>query len=1109
MVHDPDPAHGIREAPPDSPIRLPAEGTDAAQSVPMTPEEPPAWLDTVDMILAGLVVVLSFLLGSFAATNSDVWMQLASGRLLSEGGFEFGVDPFSVATEATKDRPAQYWVHHSWLFSWLLYQLYTTFGGPTLVVLKALAFVLLVVLMFRVRFAGTNRWLQMICVLLAALAISHRLLLQPTVVSFLFMGVTLYLLHRAGVFRAADTEGEASPRALWLLPPLFCLWANLDNWFVLGPFVVGMCAVAAGVLRLVKLPRPVPGTTLTLVFLVGLAACLVNPFHVHVFQLPPELAYVVLRLTDPLGVPLPEFLVAGGRALQNLQFGEPQSTMWLSPLSPRYFQNQGLGLNVAGMAFYPLLLLGLIAFVLQAMSSGRPGAPILQACRFAPWLGLAVLAVMNYRIIPFFAAVAGPLTAMTLSESMGWQRSLRAQSIAVRRWGAAKAIRIVSVVFVLLLFFLAWPGWLHGPADFAAQHRVAWDVPIDPSYRAAAERLAARKPPGPGGNVFNFSADLGNYGAWFAPGVKHFIDYRYNLYPEATETFIKVRQALTDRTKKAQTWQKVFLEHGIDYVALTNFATSPGVGTWLLEPQTWALQYGDNKAMVFAWAGKDRRWEGDLLQERWRALAFGDVPPEYRAPREGPVPPLEPPGFWTLYWHGPQPTPPAVQEVYLKVMYYQLAAQRWLPMAEATSIVGDYLAAAVMTAGVPGTVDPAVPWLATWGTVRALLSPARNPNAQPFMRGQDQGPPAVPVLMVRLARQAVAENPQEHRAYLALADAYKTLWKSQEDYWVTYAGYNPSNLRTRVRQMQTLTATYNAAVLKPTDPDLHITLAEAFLQQHYLDLALTHLRQAEQALMQQRPTGKEQIDAQLKNQALLKQRTDMIAAEVERRQRDFERASAGMKGMQKFYVLTQAAYRTLDKENRERFDQRGYGLPGLALKLLNEMPDSELEPRDQLERLRGMLYLMLTTGRAAEVADVLPGWHDKLGPYYHELNVYLAGTLGNYPELQKSLDELARSALRGEMEAARMIAVSTVAYPVQGLGPVLMGLGLAGNVLQTSLAQELDMRTFQAIAALEVGDTRQARDLLDDVVRRADGQVEFVDLPVARRYRELLHAAAK
>ncbi len=127
----------------DSPITnsLPAEpaaappAAPAAKKVPLSPEQLRARLARLDAVLIVLVVVEAFLLASFAATNSDLLQYLAVGRLLVEGKYQFGVDPFTFTTEGV------YWANHSWLFGLIAYGLYSipSIGGAILVIFKARA----------------------------------------------------------------------------------------------------------------------------------------------------------------------------------------------------------------------------------------------------------------------------------------------------------------------------------------------------------------------------------------------------------------------------------------------------------------------------------------------------------------------------------------------------------------------------------------------------------------------------------------------------------------------------------------------------------------------------------------------------------------------------------------------------------------------------------------------------------------------------------------------------------------------------------------------------------------------------------------------------------
>src|SRR5713226_3406878 len=96
-----------------------------------------------DLVLTALVIVFAFLAASFVARNSDLWMHLATGRLLANGQYVFRPDPFSYTTEGV------YWANHAWLFDLGLFLCYHTLGGASVVVLKAIGVAALAGLMLR------------------------------------------------------------------------------------------------------------------------------------------------------------------------------------------------------------------------------------------------------------------------------------------------------------------------------------------------------------------------------------------------------------------------------------------------------------------------------------------------------------------------------------------------------------------------------------------------------------------------------------------------------------------------------------------------------------------------------------------------------------------------------------------------------------------------------------------------------------------------------------------------------------------------------------------------------------------------------------------------
>jgi tetratricopeptide (TPR) repeat protein len=375
-------------------------------------------LGRLEMGLVALVLLLAFCLGSFAVKNSDFWMHLAAGRDLVHGTYKpwTGEDPYAYTTQAP--HATVFWVNHAWLFDGLLYVLYSlpSVGEPAVVILKALLAVALAAVLLQIRRPGQGLWIPAVFTGLALLAVSPRLLLQPACVSFLFLGLTLWLLQPRPSAQSGRGEGRDLPDRLWLLPPLFFLWVNLDAWFLLGPLTValylggeilqGVLASAAEEQDATRRDRP---TRLALVLLVGVVACLLNPHLVRAFTLPPELSFAqpVAELT------------------QDREF----ATYFFSPLNSLYF-SRNVGGNVAGVAFLPLALLGVASFLLPLLFPGR-GRHKVHWWRVLIWLAFALLAAYRWHALPFFAVVAGPIAALNFQD---WSACLREQAEAPLGW---------------------------------------------------------------------------------------------------------------------------------------------------------------------------------------------------------------------------------------------------------------------------------------------------------------------------------------------------------------------------------------------------------------------------------------------------------------------------------------------------------------------------------------------------------------------------------------------------------------------------------------------------------------------------------------------------
>ena len=169
---------------------------------------------------AGLLSLVITVL-PFAETGS--WAQLALGRVITAHGIP-STEPFSYL-------PAiQPWVAAGWLRGVLLAGLVGA-GGATLASLAlgiaTSAGLVLAALSVRPTARVPAAWLA--AGVLAGALVARSFLLGGVPIMVLGTGAVLYVVARAR---------ENNDRLLWLLPPIFLLWANLDGSFVTGLAIV-------------------------------------------------------------------------------------------------------------------------------------------------------------------------------------------------------------------------------------------------------------------------------------------------------------------------------------------------------------------------------------------------------------------------------------------------------------------------------------------------------------------------------------------------------------------------------------------------------------------------------------------------------------------------------------------------------------------------------------------------------------------------------------------------------------------------------------------------------------------------------------------------------
>jgi hypothetical protein len=1040
-----------------------------------------------DRFLAFLLLVLTFLLGAFAIYNSDFWQHLASGRLLARGEFQFGSDPFSYTTAGT------YWTNSSWLYDCLLFILYNLADGPGLVAVKALLLTVLAWLLLQIRRPEQNLALPVAILTLAVLSMSNRFALQPVFVSFLFLGVTVFLLMKP----------ELPDKRLWWLPVIFAAWANLDSSFILGPVTVALYTLGALLESwLGQQPNHSP-RRLGMVLLVGLAACLANPHFFRVFVLPWELASMLVPVSEwmerTVGFPLlPAWSLAGGKTWHILNQAKFQVGMspWFVGLSPQLLDRL-TPISIAASVRYPVLAIGLLSFVLTPLLSlqGRPFE--IKLARLLPWMFLGVFSLFQERLAAFFAVLSGPVTVLNIQDFLYEWRASSKPAQTARRNNLPGLGRFALGAALVVLLVLAWPGWLHGRiGDFSAPHRVAFAIRPDPAFQEAAQWLQDHYHLG-GLNHGIFRPELAQYCAWFAPDVKGFWDYRFSLFSETVEQYLRFYEALWRRTGDYMPSLKALeAAYGVNFLAVTDFnrQTEDRDVTqrfWFL-PERWPLLHCNGRVLIFGWNEQSRPDMFAAVRVHWDREAFAPVAEKDRVPSSDFAP--EPSNPALAYALGQEPRPLEMDQAQLKQVYYSLVMKNWIHFYQRARLA-EFLSGTM-------SVNAAVPWLASIpAEVISMLL-----GSSPVTR--DPGPPAAPVLMVRHARRAIAQAPNHPEGYSILFHAYKTLWQYQENAWSQEVSY-----RRVLRQVQVTAALKTFLAIEPEEPRTHQTLADMYLTQlHYLDLAQEHLELAIRYFDRQIPpdAGSDLLKSYQKAKLDLIEQHKNLGAEITRRNEYFILQTSKGTPLQRAVAALSGYYRVVDEKNQEKVDRFGLGLARKSLNLLLKIKEHELKDEEKKEFIYReiMLFIMMGDVGEARKSLAMPFIKETLGPLAHELETLVGAATGDYALADRALaEQLKLNPLPQDMadyfRKIGSLLTSPVTEPPVGAAHLC---ALAKKFIQlqwvlgTQFKNAGELHLVRGLLALEHGNIPLAREQF----AKALHLLYFPDRNIAQRYLELI-----
>ena len=728
-------------------------------------------------------MLFAFLLASFPAQNSDLWLHLAAGRNLLQPHNPDGVLPSLTASTRTRE---------FLLYDLLTYGLYSALGGSGLVFVKALLVAGIALILMQVSRLGTSfRW-PAVCTTLAMLAMAIRLPLQPSTLSCFLLALTLLFVRPI-----SPAERPLAWLPPWPLLLVFVIWANIDRWFVVGLGVTALTWLGQAADEPALAGHRLQALGRRLVCIAALAAaCLLNPIHIHAFALPAELT----------------------------------AKQIVSPFRRAYFD--GIARIPAGLAYYLLFVLSLLSFALNLRRWRWQ--------RFLPWLAVAGLSAAQARAIPFFAVVAGPAMAWNIQEYLS--RHVEAWRWDPR-WRFAQAVSAPLMTLAgAALLVCAWPGWLQFPPF--EPRRWAVDLPVSlESGAMTVHRWRQESKLTPETRWLHISPETASVFAWFNPGESAVFNAQLGAAIRG-ETAMPdfIQRMVTAGITHVVVYDS---DRNRQSAALANMLADPAHWPLLhldgnLAIFGWVRPDYDKAADPFPLFGPKLDLEHLAFHPPDDKKAPSKPPERQAEPRRWWQ------AFWKRLPRQTVDGEEAAFHLFHAELLRRSAPERHMAVWE-TGLSASLIGASLGWSGPTDLFDARVRLSllkAQTPEPGASIEESPVPDQaawilqQRFTLQRDDTPPALLFLAIRAARRAIKINPQDAQSYLVLGESYyRLLHSTRERAWSAH--YQEL---VQLRRVQASAALNEAIRLNPSLADAHLRLSELYREMNYLDLTLKHLR---------------------------------------------------------------------------------------------------------------------------------------------------------------------------------------------------------------------------------------------------------------------------
>jgi hypothetical protein len=226
----------------------------------------------------------------------DLWIHMLTGLTILRTGHIPRFDSYSYAA------PNMPWHNHEWLSQVVLAFCFAHLGVFGLKLWKLLvSSVLIVALAIGLSASGAAARIQRLVLILTAVAISTQMQFRPQLFTFMMVSVVMASL-------AVEIYRGGAP--LWILIPLFTLWANFHGGYIVGLGALGVATAVLLAQGFADTQRMKSARRIGLIAIGCAAATLINPFGIGLWS------GVAHSVGDPLirqivndWVPLPKLML--------------------------------------------------------------------------------------------------------------------------------------------------------------------------------------------------------------------------------------------------------------------------------------------------------------------------------------------------------------------------------------------------------------------------------------------------------------------------------------------------------------------------------------------------------------------------------------------------------------------------------------------------------------------------------------------------------------------------------------------------------------------------------------------------------------------------------